>query len=66
MKESALAGASFSGSGAQIRTEDLQVMSSLPKTGALDRQASVPRVTLRFSTTRNPASISLNYPTRGG
>jgi hypothetical protein len=41
-------------------------MSSLPKTGALDRQAGVPRVTLRFSTTRNPASIGLNYPTRGG
>ena len=41
-------------------------MSSLPKIGALDRQAGVPRVALRFSTTRNPASISLNYPTRGG
>jgi hypothetical protein len=36
-----------------------------PKTGALDRQAGVPRVALRFSTTRNPASISFNYPTRG-
>jgi hypothetical protein len=40
-------------------------MSSLPKTGALDRQAGVPRVALRFSTTRNPASISFNNPTRG-
>jgi len=41
-------------------------MSSLPKTGALDRQAGVPRVALRFSTTRNPASIGFNYPTRRG
>jgi hypothetical protein len=40
-------------------------MSSLPKTGTLDRQAGVPRVALRFSTTRNPASIGFNYPTRG-
>ena len=40
-------------------------MSSLPKIGALDRQARFPRVTLRFSTAWNPASISLNYPTRG-
>jgi hypothetical protein len=40
-------------------------MSSLPKIGALDRQAGVPRVTLRFATARNPASISFNYPTRG-
>jgi hypothetical protein len=40
-------------------------MSSNPKKGALDRQAGVPRVALRFSTTRNPASIGLNYPTRG-
>ncbi len=55
-----------SGSGAQIRTEDLQVMSSLPKIGTLDRQAGVPRVALRFATIRNPASISLIYPTRGG
>jgi len=39
-------------------------MSSLPKTGALDRQAGVPRVALRFSTTRNPASISYKYPAR--
>jgi hypothetical protein len=36
-----------------------------PEKGALDRQAGVPRVALRFATTRNPASISLNYPTRG-
>jgi hypothetical protein len=41
-------------------------MSSNPKKGALDRQAGVPRVAFRFSTTQNPASISLNYPTRGG
>jgi hypothetical protein len=40
-------------------------MSSLPKMGGLDRQAGVPRVALRFSTTRNPASLSFNYPTRG-
>ncbi len=39
-------------------------MSSNPKKGALDRQAGVPRVALRFPTTQNPASISLNYPTR--
>ena len=53
------------GSGERIRTSGLQVMSSLPKIGALDRQAGVPRVALRFSTTRNPASTSFNYPTRG-
>jgi hypothetical protein len=41
-------------------------MSSNPKKGALDRQAGVPRVALRFATARNPASISFNYPTRGG
>jgi hypothetical protein len=40
-------------------------MSSLPKKGALDRQAGVPRVAYRFSTTQNPASISFKYPTRG-
>ena len=34
-------------------------MSSRPKTGALDRQAGVPRVTYRFSTTRNPANFVL-------
>ncbi len=41
-------------------------MSSLPKIGALDRQAGVPRVSLRFSTTRNPASIrfELSYTRR--
>jgi len=39
-------------------------MSSLPKIEALDRQARFPRVAYRFSTTRNPASISFNYPTR--
>ena len=39
-------------------------MRPFPKTGALDRQARFPRVALRFSTTRNPASISYNYPTR--
>jgi hypothetical protein len=44
-------------------TEDLQVMRSLPKTGGLDCQAGVPRVAYRFSTTRNPASISFNDPT---
>jgi len=33
-------------------------MSSLPKIWALDRQAGVPRVALRFAITRNPASIS--------
>ncbi len=41
-------------------------MSSNPKKGGLDRQAGVPRVALRFSTTRNPASISFSYLTRGG
>jgi len=41
-------------------------MSSNPKKGALDRQARFPRVTYRFSTTQNLASISLIYPTRGG
>jgi len=40
-------------------------MSSNPEKGALDRQARFPRVALRFSTTRNPASIGFNYPTRG-
>jgi hypothetical protein len=40
-------------------------MSSLPKIWALDRQAGVPRVALQFATTRNPASIGFNYPTRG-
>ena len=40
-------------------------MSWNPEKGVLDRQAGVPRVALRCSTTRNPASISLNYPTRG-
>jgi hypothetical protein len=41
-------------------------MSSLPKIGALDRQAGVPRVALRFSTARNPASIrfQLSYMRR--
>ncbi len=34
-------------------------MSWNPKKGALDRQAGLPRVALRFATTRNPASISL-------
>jgi len=41
-------------------------MSSLPKIGALDRQAGAPRVALRFATTRNPARNSFNDPTRGG
>jgi hypothetical protein len=41
-------------------------MSWNPEKGALDRQARFPRVTLRFSIARNPASISFNYPTRGG
>jgi len=41
-------------------------MSWNPEKGVLDRQAGVPRVALRFSTTQNPASISFNYPTRGG
>lgn len=62
-----------SGSGAQIplvqseawETEDLQVMSSSPKTGALDRQAGFPRVPYRFSFARDPASISFDDPTRG-
>jgi hypothetical protein len=40
-------------------------MSSNPKKGALDRQAGVPRVALRFSIARNPASIGFNDPTRG-
>ena len=43
-KKNALSGAFNSGSGAGIRTPDLQVMSSSPKTGALDRQAGFPRV----------------------
>ncbi len=36
-------------------------MRSNSKKGALDRQARFPRVTLRFSTTLNPASISFIY-----
>ena len=37
------------GSGAGIRTQDLQVMSSNLKTGALDRQAKFPRVAFQIS-----------------
>jgi hypothetical protein len=37
------------GSGAQIRTEDLQVMRWNPKMGTLDRQALFPRMALRIS-----------------
>ncbi len=40
-------------------------MSSNPKKGGLDRQARFPKVALRFATTRNPASVSFNYPTHG-
>jgi hypothetical protein len=39
-------------------------MSSNPKKGGLDRQAGVPRVTLRFATAQNPASTSFTYPIR--
>jgi hypothetical protein len=42
-EENALSGASSSGSGTRIRAEDLQVMRSNPKIGALDSQAVVPR-----------------------
>ncbi len=34
--------------------------------GGLNRQAGLPRVTFWFSTTRNPAIIRFNCPTRGG
>lgn len=44
------------GSGAGIRTQDLQVMSSNPEMGTLDRQAGLPRVALRDSIPPNPAS----------
>jgi hypothetical protein len=40
-------------------------VSSLPKIWALDRQARFPRVTMRFSTTRNPARNNFNDPPRG-
>lgn len=38
-------------------------VNSNPKMGVLNRQARLPRVAYRFSTSRNPASIIFNYPT---
>ena len=37
--------------------EDLQIMSSSPKSGALDRQVGLPRMAYRFSITRNRTTI---------